>query len=103
MPYKVPEKRREAHRRWREANPEKQRQATRNWHEAHPEKAREQSRRWRKENLERARVREAAYRAANQEARRSLHGQRTRPLRRRRDACTPGRPPSPRLRLIAPL
>ena len=62
MPYKDPEKQREADRRWREANPEKarevnrrwraanpekQREATRRWHEANPEKGREQIRRWR--------------------------------------------------------
>src|SRR3984957_3049773 len=72
MPYKNPEKQREADRRWREANPEKvretsrkwreasperQREATRRWHEANPEKGREQSRRWREANLERARAR----------------------------------------------
>ena len=54
-----PEKVREAHRRWREANPEKQREATRRWHEANPEKGREQIRRWREANLERARVEDA--------------------------------------------
>jgi hypothetical protein len=56
VPYKDPEKQREADRRWREAN---------------PEKSREQSRRWREANLEKARAREAAYRAANREARRT--------------------------------
>ena len=69
-----PEKVREANRRWREANPEKQREATRRWHEANPEYGRKQSRRWREANLEKARVREVAYRAANREARKSLHG-----------------------------
>jgi hypothetical protein len=64
-----PEKAREAHRRWREANPDKQREATRRWHEANPEYGRWQSRNWRGANLEKARAREAAYRAANREAR----------------------------------
>jgi hypothetical protein len=86
MPYKDPEKQRDADRRWRaanlekvreanrgwrEANPEKQREATRRWHEANPEYGRKQSRRWREANLEKARAREAAYRAANREARRT--------------------------------
>jgi hypothetical protein len=31
MPYKDPEKQRQAHRRWREANPEKAREANRRW------------------------------------------------------------------------
>jgi len=66
-----PEKVREANRRWREANPEKQREATRRWHEANPEYGRKQSRRWREANLEKARAREAAYRAANRETRRA--------------------------------
>jgi len=44
VPYKDPEKQREADRRWREAN---------------PEKSREQSRRWREANLEKARVEDA--------------------------------------------
>ena len=65
MPYKDPEKQREADRRWREANLEKAREANRRWREANPEKAR----RWREANLEKARAREAAYRAANREVR----------------------------------
>ena len=36
-----------------------------------PEKRREADRRWREANLEKARAREAAYRAANREARRT--------------------------------
>ena len=86
MPYKDPEKQREAdrrwraanlekvreaNRRWREANPEKARGANRRWREANPEKGRGQSRRWREANLEKARAREAAYRAANREVRRA--------------------------------
>ena len=71
MPYKDPEKQREANRKWREANPEKAREANRRWREANPEKSREQSRRWREANLEKARAREAVYRAANREARRA--------------------------------
>jgi hypothetical protein len=90
MPYKDPEKQREAdrrwrvantektreaNRRWREANPEKQREATRRWHEANPEKGREQSRRWREANLEKAREanreRVRKWREANPEKKRA--------------------------------
>ena len=46
MPYKDPEKQREADRRWRETNPEKAREARRRWREANPEKQREATRRW---------------------------------------------------------
>ena len=70
MPYKDPEKQREADRRWRAANLEKAREAnrrwreaaaraTRRWHEANPEYGRKQNRRWREANLERARVEDA--------------------------------------------
>ena len=89
-----PEKAREANRRWREANPEKQREAIRRWHDANPEKGREQIRRWREANLEKARAREAAYRAANREARRDPTWPPTGPLKRRLDAYTPERPRS---------
>jgi hypothetical protein len=46
MPYKDPEKQREADRRWREANPEKAREVNRRWRAANPEKQREATRRW---------------------------------------------------------
>jgi hypothetical protein len=39
-----------------------------------PEKQREADRRWREANLEKARARKAAYRAANRMAKKSLHG-----------------------------
>jgi hypothetical protein len=108
MPYKGPEKQREADRRWRaanlekareanrkwrEANPEKAREANRRWREANPEKGREQSRRWREANLEKARARAAAYRAANCDARRTYMAA-NKASQRRLDACTPGRRPS---------
>jgi hypothetical protein len=96
MPYKDPDKQREADRRWREANPEKQREATRRWHEANPEWGRKHSRRWRGANLEKARAREAAYRAANREARRTYMAA-YKALKRRLHAWTPGRSPSPGL------
>jgi hypothetical protein len=41
MPYKDPEKQRDADRRWRKANPEKVREASRRWRTANPEKQRE--------------------------------------------------------------
>ena len=40
MPYKNPEKQREADRRWREANPEKVRETSCRWREANLETAR---------------------------------------------------------------
>jgi hypothetical protein len=55
MPYRDPEKQREADRRWRAANPEKAREANRKWREANPEKAREANRRWREANPEKCR------------------------------------------------
>jgi hypothetical protein len=45
MPYKDPEKQREADRRWRAANLEKAREANRRWRKANPEKQREAIRR----------------------------------------------------------
>jgi hypothetical protein len=100
MPYKDPEKQREADRRWREANPEKQREATRRWHEA-TEKGREQIRRWREANSEKAAP-----------GRRPTEPPIVRPgaptwpttgsLKRRLDACTPGGPPSSRSPKPAP-
>ena len=46
MPYKDPEKQREASRKWIKANPGKNREANRKWHKANPGKKREYDRKY---------------------------------------------------------
>jgi hypothetical protein len=47
MPYKDPEKRNEARRKWRESNPERAKAAIRAWNKANPEKHLATTRKWR--------------------------------------------------------
>lgn len=87
-----PEKARESRRRYRKANPEKAREACRRWHEANPdyhhqwakanpEKVREASLRYRKANLETVRERDRRWSKVNPEkARANYHRRRARKL-----------------------
>ena len=52
MPYKDPEKQREASKKWYEKNKEKKIEASKKWAEENPEKVREACKKWREENPE---------------------------------------------------
>ena len=67
MPYKDPEKQREANRKWNAANAEKERERKRKWKAANPEKVREANRKYEAANPERIREAKRKYEAANPE------------------------------------
>src|ERR1700733_7269829 len=93
MPYKDPERQREADRRWREANPEKAREARRRRREANPEKQREQSRRY-EDRGPLTLIRNSTHRSiANYPLSEQFHS----PQARRRVALGGARTPAPRV------
>ena len=67
MPYKDPEKQREANRKWNAANAEKERERKRKWKAANPERIREAKRKYEAANPEKVREAKEKWRAANRE------------------------------------
>ena len=67
MPYKDPEKQREANRKWNAVNLEKERERKRKWAAANPEKIKEANRKNEAANPERVREAKEKWRAANRE------------------------------------